>query len=116
MPALDAESVAGGFFGVSLFPYLAFLYFLKRTQNLPPGAYFGFCFLLVFVFGSIPAAIYAKVAYDEQLANVDWLHGGAESLLTITNLFIVLGMREGMRAAEPERDASSQAESAEQEA
>ena len=30
----------------------------------------------------------AKVAYGTSLANVDWLHGGAESLLTITNLMI----------------------------
>lgn len=30
----------------------------------------------------------AKTHYGTSLANVDWLHGGAESLLTITNLFI----------------------------
>ena len=30
----------------------------------------------------------AKVHYGETLANVDWLHGGAELLLTCTNLFI----------------------------
>lgn len=35
--------------------------------------------------------------YGTSLANVDWLHGGAESLLTITNLLIVLGLREGLR-------------------
>lgn len=31
--------------------------------------------------------------YGAALANVDWLHGSAEFLLTLTNLFIVLGMR-----------------------
>lgn len=30
----------------------------------------------------------AKVHYGTTLANVDWLHGGAEVLLTFTNLFI----------------------------
>jgi hypothetical protein len=30
----------------------------------------------------------AKTHYATSLANVDWLHGGAESLLTITNLLI----------------------------
>lgn len=30
----------------------------------------------------------AKTQYGTILANVDWLHGGAESLLTITNLMI----------------------------
>lgn len=31
------------------------------------------------------------------MSNVDWLHGGAESLLTLTNLFIVMGLREAIR-------------------
>lgn len=30
----------------------------------------------------------ALKVYGKSLANVDWLHGSAESLLTITNLFI----------------------------
>jgi hypothetical protein len=30
----------------------------------------------------------AKTHYGTALANVDWLHGSAESLLTITNLLI----------------------------
>ena len=55
--------------------------------------------MLAFVFGTIPFAIYAKVEYDEILANVDVLHGVAESLLTMTNVFIVLGFRQGLREA-----------------
>lgn len=42
----------------------------------------------------------AKVHYGTSLSNVDWLHGGAESLLTLTNLFIVLGLRAGLRKIE----------------
>jgi hypothetical protein len=38
-------------------------------------------------------AFAAKIHYGTSLANVDWLHGSAESLLTLTNLFIVLGLR-----------------------
>lgn len=30
----------------------------------------------------------AKLHYNSILANVDWLHGSAESFLTLTNLFI----------------------------
>ena len=30
---------------------------------------------------------------------MDWLHGGAEALLTLTNLFIVLGLRQALRNA-----------------
>lgn len=37
--------------------------------------------------------------YGTSLSNVDWLHGGAESLLTLTNIFIVLGLREALRKA-----------------
>jgi hypothetical protein len=39
----------------------------------------------------------AKTEYHTSLANVDWLHGSAESLLTITNIFIVLGLRGALR-------------------
>jgi len=94
------EQVEGGLFGASLFPYLGFLYFLAKPEaRCPRGTLFGFRFLLAFVFGTIPFAIYAKVEYDEILANVDVLHGVAESLLTMTNVFIVLGFRQGLREA-----------------
>ena len=97
------ELIEGNLFGASLAPYLAFLYFLGMPEcKMPPRALFGFKFLLVFVFGTIPCAIYAKLQYNDILANVDWLHGPAESLLTITNLLIVLGMREGLRSAREE--------------
>ena len=45
----------------------------------------------------------AKVHYGTSLSNVDWLHGGAESLLTLTNLFIVLGLRQALRRASDEK-------------
>ena len=38
----------------------------------------------------------AKVHYGTSLSDVDWLHGGAESLLTLTNLFIVIGLRQAL--------------------
>ncbi|KAF6166374.1 hypothetical protein GIB67_034925 [Kingdonia uniflora] len=41
----------------------------------------------------------AKVHYGTSLSNVDWLHGSAELLLTITNLFIVIGLRQAVRKA-----------------
>ena len=93
--AINSADVASSFFAVSLFPYLALLWYLKRPETrTPPLANFGFTFLLAFVGATIPAGIYAKVAYSDILANVDWLHGGAESLLTITNLLIILGIRQ----------------------
>ncbi|CAL8463093.1 g2627 [Coccomyxa elongata] len=98
--SIDAQSLAANLFASSIFPYAAFLYYLTRSKKTPGLALFGFYFLLVFVFATIPAGIYAKTHYGTILANVDWLHGSAESLLTITNLMIVLGVREGIRQAQ----------------
>ncbi|MBD0346978.1 MAG: DUF3593 domain-containing protein [Coleofasciculus sp. Co-bin14] len=83
-------------FAVSLFPYLGFLWFLTRSGQAPRLALIGFYMTLVFVAVTIPAGIYAKVAYGEQLADVDWLHGSAEFFLTLSNILIVLGFRQGI--------------------
>jgi len=47
----------------------------------------------------------AKNVYGTTLANVDYLHGTAEFLLTLTNLFLVLGLRQGIRKAQAEKEA-----------
>lgn len=83
-------------FAVSLFPYLGFLWFLTRSQETPRLALVGFYVLLVFVAVTIPAGIYAKIQYGEALANIDWLHGSAESFLTLSNILVVLGFRQGI--------------------
>jgi serine O-acetyltransferase len=78
-------------FAISLFPYLGFLWFMTRSRQMPRLALIGFYFLLVFVAITIPAGIYAQIHYGDQLANIDWLHGSAESFLTISNILVVLG-------------------------
>jgi len=99
----EAEALAGPFFGLSLFPYLAFLYFLNVPENnTPKGVTVGFATCLLFVFLTIPAAIAAKVLYGVSLADSDWLHGSAESLLTVTNLVTVVAFRQAMRGKEEE--------------
>ncbi|CAN1212463.1 DUF3593 domain-containing protein [Tumidithrix helvetica PCC 7403] len=80
-------------FALSLFPYLAFLWFITKSKLMPRLALFGFYGTLVFVALTIPAGIYALKAYGETLANVDWLHGGAESFLTLANILVVLGFK-----------------------
>ncbi|XP_014754794.1 uncharacterized protein LOC100821390 isoform X3 [Brachypodium distachyon] len=90
-PTMDSQSVASQLFAVSLFPYLGFLYFLTRSKTAPGLTLFGFYFLLAFVGAT------TKVHYGTSLSNVDLLHGTAESLLTLTNLFIVLGLRGALR-------------------
>jgi heme A synthase len=83
-------------FAISLFPYLGFLWFLTKSGKTPKLALRGFYMLLVFVIITIPAGIYAKIAYDTSLANVDWLHGGAEFFLTLSNILVVLGFRQAV--------------------
>ncbi|KAL9253502.1 hypothetical protein AKJ16_DCAP00859 [Drosera capensis] len=96
-PTIDSQSIAPQLFALSLFPYLGFLYFITKSKSAPKLTLFGFYFLLAFVGATIPAGIYAKVHYGTSLSNVDWLHGGAESLLTLSNLFVVLGLRKALR-------------------
>ncbi|XP_062180716.1 uncharacterized protein LOC133885094 isoform X2 [Phragmites australis] len=93
-PTMDSQSVASQLFAVSLFPYLGFLYFMTRSKTAPGLTLFGFYFLLAFVGAT------TKVHYGTSLSNVDFLHGSAESLLTLTNLFIVLGLRGALRKRE----------------
>ena len=97
---IDPQQLAANLFAFSIVPYAGFLFHLHRSRATPGLTLFGFYVLLVFVFGTIPAGIYAKVHYGKILADVDWLHGGAESLLTLTNLFVVLGLRQALREAE----------------
>ena len=94
-------------FAVSLFPYIGFLWFLTRSGKTPRLALIGFYFLLIFVAVTIPAGIYARIHYGKVLANVDWLHGSAESLLTISNILVVLGFREAILAVS-RQDAKTQ--------
>lgn len=92
-------------FALSLFPYLGFLWFITRSAKMPKLALIGFYMTLVFVAVTIPAGIYAKVAYNEQLANVDWLHGSAESFLTLSNILVVLGFRQAILDKQRSTDA-----------
>jgi hypothetical protein len=50
----------------------------------------------------------AKKEFGTTLANVDYLHGSAELMLTLTNLFIVLGLRKAIREAEAVASRTSQ--------
>lgn len=80
-------------FALSLLPYLAFLWFITKSGQMPKLALWGFYGTLVFVAVTIPVGIYAKQVYGASLANVDFLHGSAESLLTIANILVVLGFK-----------------------
>jgi hypothetical protein len=86
-------------FALSLFPYLAFLWFAWRSKRMPRLAWIGFALTLVFVAVTIGAALLAEGRYGRQLADVDPLHGGAEAFLTLSNLLVLLGFSR----SQPER-------------
>jgi hypothetical protein len=90
-------------FALSLFPYLGFLWFITKSGQMPKLALAGFYMTLVFVFITIPAGIYAQVNLQQQLANVDWLHGGAEFFLTLANILVVLGFSQAIKAMNNEQ-------------
>lgn len=76
---------------------------------------FGFSYLLLFVFATIPTGVISKTQFSSSLADVDWLHGGAELLLTVSNVLLVLGLRRAIMegpqdpSAEVDEDAPSPA-------
>jgi hypothetical protein len=76
---------------LSLLPYLAFLWWARQVKAFPRLALRGFELTLLFVAVTIVAAVVAQLQFGKQLADVDPLHGGAESFLTLSNLFVVLG-------------------------
>ncbi|MDB9528740.1 DUF3593 domain-containing protein [Oscillatoria sp. CS-180] len=90
-------------FAMSLFPYLGFLFFLTRSRQTPRLALIGFYVLLIFVAVTIPAGLYARSAYGAELANIDWLHGSAESFLTLSNILVVLGFRQAVLKLQQEK-------------
>ena len=56
------------------------------------GLHFGVQLTLLFVAVTIAAAVFALVRYASELVAVDWLHGGAEAFLTLSNACIVAGL------------------------
>jgi hypothetical protein len=87
------------FFVLSLAPYLAFLWWASRLAAFPRLSLRGFQLTLVFVAVTIAAAVVAELRYGRLLADVDPLHGGAEALLTLSNLLVALGFLQARRSS-----------------
>lgn len=84
-------------FVLSLPPYLLFLWFARRIDGFPALALRGFELTLLFVAITIAAALIAQQWYGRQLADVDYLHGAAESFLTLANLLVAAGFTLAVR-------------------
>ncbi len=84
---------------LSIVPYLLFLYLIYRVWRLDPHLFhkttlLGFASMIGFVFVTASAGVIAlKVIKAPTLGHVDWLHGLAETGLTLANGLIALGLK-----------------------
>ncbi len=79
-------------FAVSIIPYAIFLFYLYKIKSVnifvkTPG----FSLTVLFVFITILISLFTINYYDKTLVEVDYLHGFAESFLTLSDFVILLG-------------------------
>ena len=78
-------------FSASIFPYAIFLFYLYKIKSVNALVKTGYSLTVLFVFITIVITIYTLNYYDKTLVEVDFLHGLAESFLTLSDFVILLG-------------------------
>ena len=78
-------------FAASIFPYAIFLFYLYKIKSLNNFVKTGYSLTVLFVFITIVVSIYTLNYYDKTLVEVDFMHGLAESFLTLSDFVILLG-------------------------
>ena len=78
-------------FAASIFPYLIFLFYLYKIKSLNKFVKAGYSLTVLFVFITIVVSIFTLNYYNKTLVEVDFLHGLAESFLTLSDFVILLG-------------------------
>ena len=78
-------------FAASIFPYAIFLFYLYKIKSVNKLVKIGYSLTVLFVFITIVVSIYTLNYYDKTLVEVDFLHGLAESFLTLSDFVILLG-------------------------
>ena len=78
-------------FASSIFPYAIFLYYLYKIKSLNKFVKTGYSLTVLFVFITIVTSIFSLNYYDKPLVEVDFLHGLAESFLTLSDFVILFG-------------------------
>ena len=78
-------------FAASIFPYAIFLYYLYKIKSVNNLIKTGYSLTVLFVFITIVVSIYTLNYYDKTLVEVDFMHGLAESFLTLSDFVILLG-------------------------
>ena len=78
-------------FAASIFPYAIFLFYLYKIKSVNNLVKIGYSLTVLFVFITIVVSIFTLNYYDKTLVEVDFLHGLAESFLTLSDFVILLG-------------------------
>ena len=78
-------------FAVSIIPYAIFLYYLYKIKSVNDFIKTGFSLTVLFVFITILVSIFTLHYYDKTLVEIDFLHGFAESFLTLSDFVILYG-------------------------
>ena len=78
-------------FAASIIPYGIFLFYLYKIKSLNKLVKTGYSLTVLFVFITIIVSLYTLNYYDKTLVEVDFLHGFAESFLTLSDFVILFG-------------------------
>ena len=78
-------------FAVSIVPYAIFLFYLYKIKIINNFVKTGFSLTVLFVLITILVSIFTLNYYDKTLVEVDFLHGWAESFLTLSDFVILFG-------------------------
>ena len=78
-------------FAISIIPYAIFLFYLYKIKTINNFVKTGFSLTILFVLITILVSIFTLNYYDKTLVEVDFLHGLAESFLTLSDFVILLG-------------------------
>ena len=78
-------------FAASIIPYAIFLYYLYKIKSVNIFVKNGFSLTVLFVFITIVISIFTLNYYDKTLVEIDFLHGLAESFLTLSDFVILFG-------------------------
>ena len=78
-------------FAASIIPYSIFLFYLYKIKSVNNFVKTGFSLTILFVLITILVSIFTLTYYDKTLVEVDFLHGFAESFLTLSDFVILFG-------------------------
>ena len=78
-------------FAVSIIPYAIFLFYLYKLKSVNNLIITGFSLTVLFVLITILVSIFTLNYYNKTLVEVDFLHGLAESFLTLSDFVILFG-------------------------